>query len=142
MDLKTFDGLIAEQFEAVAAFDQCDAFGRQALEFDRSHFGAILLALALALRLFVVIQLAFNAVRGTVEEVDGRPEQIRKVRLKPGRSRRVTMMLNARAFSYWSEAARGWRSARGCYKVAVGNSSRNLPLRAVIARGGGSCKAA
>src|SRR5262249_10094057 len=53
--LKTLDGLIAEELQAVASFDQCDAFGRQALELDRSHFGAILLALALALRLFVVV---------------------------------------------------------------------------------------
>ena len=84
MDLKTLDGLIAEEFEAIAAFDQRDAFGRQALEFDRSHFRAILLALAFALRLFVVVKLAIDSVCGTVEEVDGRPEQIRKVRFEPG----------------------------------------------------------
>ena len=63
MDLKTLDGLIAEQFEAIAAFDQRDAFGRQALEFDRSHFRAILLALALALRLLVVVELAIRSGR-------------------------------------------------------------------------------
>ncbi len=88
MDLKTFDGLIAEEFEAIAPFDQRDALGRQALEFDRSYFGTILLALALALRLFVVVQLAFNAVCGTVEEIDGRPQQIRKVRFKPAVAQR------------------------------------------------------
>ena len=54
---KALDGLVAEKFQAVAALDQRDAFGRQALEFDRSHFRAILLALALALRLFVVVEL-------------------------------------------------------------------------------------
>ncbi len=53
--LEAFDSLIAEQFEAIAALDQCDAFGRQALKLDRSHFGAILLTLALALRPFVVV---------------------------------------------------------------------------------------
>ena len=58
MDLKAFDGLIAEEFEAIAAFDQRDAFGRQALELDRSHFRAVLLALAFALRLLVVVELA------------------------------------------------------------------------------------
>ena len=88
MDLKALDGLIAEQFQAVAALDQRDAFGRQALEFDRSHFRAVLLALALALRLLVVVELAFDAVSGTMEQVDGRPEQILKVRLEPGVAQR------------------------------------------------------
>ena len=31
---KRSTALVAEQFQAVAAFDQRDAFGRQALEFD------------------------------------------------------------------------------------------------------------
>ena len=83
MDLKSLDGLILEQFQAVAALDQGEPFGRQALEFDRPHFRAILLALALMLRLFVVIELPFDAVEGTMEQVDSRPEQIVKVRLKP-----------------------------------------------------------
>jgi hypothetical protein len=34
VEFKAFDGLIAEELKAVAAFDQCDAFDRQALEFD------------------------------------------------------------------------------------------------------------
>ena len=81
--LEALDGLIAEELQAVAALDQRDAFGRQALEFDRSHFRAVLLALALLLRLLVVVELAFDAVDGTMEQVDGRPEQIVKVRLEP-----------------------------------------------------------
>ena len=84
MDLKTLDGLIAEQFQAIAAFDQRDAFGRKALKLDRSHFRAVLLALALALRLFVVVELAFDSVCRTVEEIDGRPEQILEIRFEPG----------------------------------------------------------
>src|SRR5438093_12891069 len=36
VDFVLLDGLTAEEVQAVAAFDQCDAFGRQALEFDRS----------------------------------------------------------------------------------------------------------
>ncbi|MCK1453179.1 hypothetical protein IVB36_20355 [Bradyrhizobium sp. 35] len=83
MRLKALDGLVAEELQAVAALDQCDAFSRQALEFDRSNFGAVLLALALLLRLFVVVELAFDAVDGTMEQVDSRPEQIVKIRLEP-----------------------------------------------------------
>ena len=84
VDLKVLDGLIAEKLQAVAALDQRHAFGRQALQFDRSNFGAVLLALALALRLFVVVEFAFDPVCGAVEEVDGRPEQILEVRFEPG----------------------------------------------------------
>src|SRR6266478_168108 len=70
VDLKAFDGLIAEEFETVTTFDQSDAFGRQALKFDRLHLRPVLLALAFALRLFVVVELACDAVGGTMEEVD------------------------------------------------------------------------
>src|SRR6266403_1840599 len=84
MEFEAFDGLIAEEFQAVATFDQRNAFGCQALEFDRLHLRTVLLALALALRLFIVIELASDAVGGTMEEIDGRPEQILKVRFEPG----------------------------------------------------------
>jgi beta-glucosidase len=49
------------------------------------------------------------------------------------------MPLNARSFSYWSDAANGWRIAPGCDKVRVGSSSRSLPLTGKIAVGGASC---
>ena len=34
VDFKVFDGLIVEEFHAVATFDQCDAFGCEAFKFD------------------------------------------------------------------------------------------------------------
>jgi beta-glucosidase len=55
-----------------------------------------------------------------------------KLQLARGHSRRVSFALNARSFSYWSTAAGGWRIARGCDTIAVGSSSRDLPLRGVI----------
>jgi beta-glucosidase len=70
------------------------------------------------------------------------PRQLRgfaKVRLARGQSQRVTIPLDARAFSYWSDAANGWRIAPGCEKIEVGSSSRVLPLVGRIAEGGGSC---
>ena len=62
-----------------------------------------------------------------------------KLTLAPGRSRRVRINLDARSFSYWSNAAAGWRIARGCDRVAVGSSVHALRLRAVIPQGGASC---
>ena len=79
MNLEAFGGLVAEELHAVAAFDQRDALGREPLEFDRSHLRAVLLALTLLLRLLVVVELAFDAIGGAVEQVDGRPEQVLEV---------------------------------------------------------------
>jgi beta-glucosidase len=70
------------------------------------------------------------------------PRQLKgfaKVQLAPGQSQRVRMGLDARAFSYWSDSANGWRIAPGCDRIAVGSSSRQLPLTASIAEGGASC---
>jgi len=70
------------------------------------------------------------------------PRQLKgfaKVQLAPGQSRRVSMPLNGRSFSYWSDAANGWRIAPGCDRISVGSSSRALPLSGKIAVAGGSC---
>jgi beta-glucosidase len=58
-----------------------------------------------------------------------------RVTLDPGERRRVRFTLDERAFSYWDTAANGWRVARGCYRVGVGSSSRDIPLVAAIGRG-------
>jgi len=71
------------------------------------------------------------------------PEQLKgfaKVALTRGQSQRVSIPLNARSFSYWSDSANGWRIAPGCVKVRVGSSSRKLPLVGKIAVGGGVCR--
>ena len=60
------------------------------------------------------------------------PRQLRaftKLRLRPGARRRVRFTLDDRALSYWDTGASAWRVAPGCYRLLVGSSSRNLPLR-------------
>jgi beta-glucosidase len=57
-----------------------------------------------------------------------------RVRLRPRETRRVTFDLDQRAFSHWSLAGR-WDVTPGCYRIAVGPSSRDLPLQGVIGRG-------
>ncbi|HEV2813968.1 MAG TPA: glycoside hydrolase family 3 C-terminal domain-containing protein [Solirubrobacteraceae bacterium] len=72
------------------------------------------------------------------EDVVQPPWQLKgfeRVTLDPGERRRVRLTLDERAFSYWDTAANGWRVARGCYRVGVGASSRDLPLQATIGRG-------
>jgi beta-glucosidase len=65
----------------------------------------------------------------------------RKVHLEDGASAPVSISLDKRAFSYWDTKTGAWRVGRGCYSIAVGGSSRSLPLRGRIAMGGGHCSA-
>ncbi|MGA8530530.1 MAG: glycoside hydrolase family 3 C-terminal domain-containing protein [Acidobacteriaceae bacterium] len=56
----------------------------------------------------------------------------RKVTLAPGESKRITLPLDARAFSYWSVADHAWRIESGDYTIKAGDSSANLPLATSI----------
>ncbi len=58
-----------------------------------------------------------------------------KFSLAPGASRRVSFTLDARAFSYWDTSAKRWAVAPGCSGIAVGASSRDLPLRQDVGDG-------
>jgi beta-glucosidase len=55
-----------------------------------------------------------------------------KVRLAPGETRRVTIDLDARAFSYWDSTAHKWTIDPGKFVIRVGNSSENTPLSADV----------
>jgi len=65
-----------------------------------------------------------------------RPERelkgFEKVSLTPGETKRVTLNLDARAFSYWDQAAHKWTIDPGKFVVRVGDSSENTPLTAEI----------
>ena len=58
VDLEALGGLVSEELHAVAALGQCETLRRQSLELDRSHLGAVLLALAAVLSLLVVVEFA------------------------------------------------------------------------------------
>jgi beta-glucosidase len=65
------------------------------------------------------------------------PRQLKgftKLTLDPGASRRVTIPLDRRAFSWWSTRRDGWVVTPGRYGIAVGSSSRDLPLRGSVTR--------
>jgi beta-glucosidase len=53
-----------------------------------------------------------------------------KVRLAPGETQHVSLSLDARAFSYWDEAAHKWTIDPGKFIIRVGDSSENTPLHA------------
>ena len=63
------------------------------------------------------------------------PKQLRafkKVWLKPGKAKTVTLSLDARAFSIWDEKRDDWRILPGFYTIMVGTASDNTPLRKVV----------
>ena len=82
--LEQFGGMVADELEGVAPFDEADALVDQAFELDRLDLGAVLLGLAAALRLLVGVELALDAVDLAVEQVDERPQEIGEIVLEPG----------------------------------------------------------
>ncbi len=78
-----------------------------------------------------VVQLYVGAPASTGEP----PQQLRgfqKVQLGPGQTRRVTFQLDPVAFAQWDSTANGWVVDAGVYRIGVGDSSANLPLRADV----------
>ncbi len=65
-----------------------------------------------------------------------RPERelkgFEKVNLAPGETKRVTLNLDARAFSYWDVATHKWIIDPGKFVVRVGDSSESTPLTAEL----------
>jgi beta-glucosidase len=55
-----------------------------------------------------------------------------KVSLDPGESRQVTVTLDQRAFSFWSELLGTWVVEAGEFAVEVGHHSRDLPLTRTV----------
>ncbi|NKJ42417.1 glycoside hydrolase family 3 C-terminal domain-containing protein [Novosphingobium sp. SG720] len=59
------------------------------------------------------------------------PRQLKgfaRVSLPPGEAATVSFPLASRDLSYWDEAAKDWRMAKGTYRIAVGASSRDIRL--------------
>jgi beta-glucosidase len=54
----------------------------------------------------------------------------KKVRLEPGKSEHVTLILNRRSLAYWDTASNNWRVDPGKFVVYVGDSSEHTPLEA------------
>src|SRR5207302_2571695 len=59
------------------------------------------------------------------------------VTLRRGRSARVRLRLDSRSFSFWDVSRNRWAIPGGCFTIAIGRSSRDLPLRAVVNKGVG-----
>jgi beta-glucosidase len=58
----------------------------------------------------------------------------RRVALKPGQSRRITVRVAPSAFQHWSTRGHRFTVTPGAYRVMVGSSSASLPLHARLVR--------
>jgi beta-glucosidase len=66
-----------------------------------------------------------------------------KVSLRPGETRKVSVMLDSRALSYYDVNAKRWRAEPGDFNVLVGRSSEQIELRGKLTLGasvGGTSK--
>ena len=57
-----------------------------------------------------------------------------KIDLKPGESRRVSLILPERAFQYWDDKAGAWSSGKGNFTIRVGASSADIRLVSSLKR--------
>jgi beta-glucosidase len=77
-----------------------------------------------------VAQLYVSDPSAKVDRPERELKGFAKVRLDPGQTQHVTLSLDARAFSYWSESAHDWAIDPGRFVIRVGDSSENTPLSA------------
>ncbi|HLP07862.1 MAG TPA: glycoside hydrolase family 3 C-terminal domain-containing protein [Opitutaceae bacterium] len=79
-----------------------------------------------------VVQVYVEPVSPAVERPVRELKGFAKIALQPGETRTVRIPLGPRAFSYYSPERRAWIADAGEYRIVVGRSSRDLPLRAVF----------
>lgn len=94
--------------------------GATAVSFDVTNTGSIAGA--------EVTQLYVSEPGAQVMRPERELKGFEKVRLAPGETRHVTMNLDARSFSYWDEADKGWKMDAGKFLIHVGDSSESTPL--------------
>ena len=71
--------MVAEEFECVATLDQRQPLRDQPLQFDRADLRTVLLRLRAALRDFIVVEFAADALRLAVKKIDEGPQEVGKI---------------------------------------------------------------
>ncbi len=79
-----------------------------------------------------VVQLYVHDAESTLRRPEQELKAFTKVELQAGESKRVRLHLGGEAFHYYDPSKRGWIVEPGRFEIRVGNSSRNLPLRAEV----------
>jgi len=71
---------------------------------------------------------------GSVPQPPLQLKGFRKVYLKPGKTTRVSIVLDNQAFRYWDVVRHDWQLVKGVHRIMVGSSSRELALAGSVAR--------
>jgi beta-glucosidase len=79
-----------------------------------------------------VVQVYVRDVAASVARPVRELKGFAKVTLDPGESRRVTIGLDQRAFSFWSVVHGRWVVEAGEFAIEVGRHSRDLPLTRTV----------
>jgi beta-glucosidase len=79
-----------------------------------------------------VVQVYVGDPQSTVARPPRELKAFTKVFLDAGETRSVTMTVDQRAFSFWSERHRSWVVEAGDFEISVGSSSRDLPETVTI----------
>jgi beta-glucosidase len=79
-----------------------------------------------------VAELYVSDPSATVSRPERELKGFEKVRLAPGETKRVTLNLDARAFSYWDTPNHKWTIDAGKFVIRIGDSSENTPLVAEV----------
>jgi len=71
---------------------------------------------------------AHASVPRPVKELKG----FAKVNLRPGESKRVSMNLDRRAFSFYDVGKKNWNAEPGVFDILIGGSSEKVQLRGIF----------
>ena len=79
-----------------------------------------------------VVQLYVGKKASAVSRPVRELREFAKIALEPGQTRTVSFTPGRRAFSYYEENIADWYVEGGTYEIALGASSRDLPLVATV----------
>lgn len=80
-----------------------------------------------------VVQLYVRDVECSVERAPKELKAFQKVRLEPGETKTVRLMLDRRAFSFWDATRHEWEAEPGDFELLIGSSSRDIRATALFA---------
>jgi beta-glucosidase len=73
-----------------------------------------------------VVQVYVKQEKPSVERPEKELKAFKKVFLKAGESKKISLLLNQSAFSYYDDKKHGWVADSGRYDILVGNSSADI----------------
>lgn len=79
-----------------------------------------------------IVQVYVRDIQSTVERPIKELKGFEKISLKPGETRKVSIILTPRAFSFFHPVENKWTTEPGAFEILVGSSSRDIRLKKEI----------